>query len=248
MGLPCGPLRDQHALVGVDQGAGGDEEERRHGARRSAPVVGVDGDVFGGEVAGPDRRAARRRARGRRGCASSAVLHVGGDRLLRIGGVALALEGDAVVAEPDRRAGRGRPARRPCRPPSPRGPNWRPRRRAPSSPAANCAIESAMRFGGGVRLGAGDRRSRRTSSAPRRRARPAARDRGRGRKAPPGMLPALAAVESSGTPRARRVAGGEGEQRVGGRGVAVDGDGVEAACDRARRGTPAAPPARSARR
>ena len=77
--LAGGPLCDQHAAVGIDQGAGGDQDEftlsvlasrdqatpvkdrstrlsrwqaNRDGNTRLRPVVAVDRDIFLGEIAG----------------------------------------------------------------------------------------------------------------------------------------------------------------------------------------------------
>ena len=52
-GFTRGALCNQNALLLIDECAGGNDEERRHGSR-SAPIVGIDRDVLGGEVAGPD--------------------------------------------------------------------------------------------------------------------------------------------------------------------------------------------------
>ena len=53
-------------------------------------------------------------------------------------------------------------------------------------------------------------------------------------------------VEAGDRRRCRGLAGGEDQQRVGGRGVAVDGDGVEAGLRRGWPAAPAAPARRSA--
>ena len=93
----------------------------------SASVVAVDGDIFLGQVAGPDRRLA------------AADAEVGDDADLV---AASCRPRSPPPNRPDRArpcardgcrrtrstGGRGPPVRRPCRPPSPRGPNWRPRR------------------------------------------------------------------------------------------------------------------------
>src|SRR6187402_1128017 len=67
----------------------------------SASVVAVDGDIFLGQVAGPDRGLAAPNAD--IGADTDVLaLHVGGRRCFGIAWVAFTLEGKAIVAEPDR--------------------------------------------------------------------------------------------------------------------------------------------------
>ena len=186
IGFPCRPLRDQHALVGIDQGAGGDEEEAVGTApmlRSLSSVVGVDGDVFGGEVAGPDRRAALAEA------------EIDADARARC---------SSCRRRPPlpNRPGRARPRRR--RDASPNqideavavgrlaGLADRHHDAAPIGVLAGERRLHQRRIGDrerdplrrGVGRGAGHRDLDELRQPPRRPARPAARDRGRGRRAP----------------------------------------------------------------
>jgi hypothetical protein len=47
--LAFGPLRDEHAAVGVDEGTRGNENDL--GGHDLRPVIAIDGDVFLGQIA-----------------------------------------------------------------------------------------------------------------------------------------------------------------------------------------------------
>src|SRR5260221_13032480 len=98
-------LRDQHALVGVDQSAGDDEREfdlsharSLRAAKNSRAVIAVDRDIFLGEVAGQHAVAALAEPK-RNLDLDSRVLHHFGYLSLVVGRIARATFGDADAVE-----------------------------------------------------------------------------------------------------------------------------------------------------